>query len=233
VESASSEPKIRVVSGEVEAKAVTSRTVLPSAGQGPWPPFERVGEIVATAGRKLPAHAHEHQEVVTYVIEGFATHVLGAAAPEPLRPRSVVVLAAPGKITHALSPAEGSTIRWASVVVALPPASAGAPTEQRAQLGDPAPQPDGTVVRRLVGAGGLRSQVALECDEIEFVASGTSFRRIGHDRRAVLYAFRGRGRVDAFPVEEGEAALIERVSGIGLHGEPGFRALLASVPRGA
>ena len=224
--------RVRILAGEVEAKSVTSRTVIPSARQGAWGAFQRVGEVIATVDRKLPAHGHERQEVLTYGVEGFATVAIGDGPAQSLDPHTVVLLTSPAKTTHAISPARGSTVRWVSLVVGLPDGSNGA---VRAQWGRPtasAPQPDGSVVRRLVGAGtGVVSASGLEASEIAFASSGTSFLPVGHDRQAVVYALSGRGQVDAQPVEEGEAALVEESAGLGLHGRPGFRVILATVPR--
>jgi redox-sensitive bicupin YhaK (pirin superfamily) len=228
----SSAPSLRIVGGEVQARTTTSRTVIPTAAQSAWPPFRRVAEVIATVDRKLPAHGHEGEEVLTYGIEGSASVAVGGTPPKPLQAHTVVLLTAPGKAIHAISPAEGSTVRWFSVVVGLASPATG---DTRVQWGRPPagdPQPDGTVVRRLVGPGsGVTSTARLEGEAIEFLSEGTTFRRVGRDRRAVVYALSGRGRVDGQAIEQGEAALVENYSGLGLQGHPGFRAVLVVAPR--
>ena len=221
--------RLRLVAGELDSKTVLSRTVLPSSAQGVWPPFHRLGEIAASVGRKLPAHAHESEEVLTYLLEGFATVSVADGAPASVEAPAVLLLAAPGKVVHAISPA--SAVRWVAVVVELPRTAGATLVSERYAPTTTGPLPDGTVQHRLLGAGAkFSSKAGVECSEIEFVAGGTTFRRIGRERRAIVYAVRGRGSVDGTPVEEGEAALVEGVSGISVHGSQGFRALLTIAP---
>jgi redox-sensitive bicupin YhaK (pirin superfamily) len=222
--------RIRLVTGELESRSVASRTVLPTPAQGAWPPFRRVGEIAATVRRKLPSHGHEAEEVLTYLVEGHASAVVGDRPAVPVQAPCVLLLDAPGKVGHQLSP--DSAVRWVSVVVSLPKTAGAGVTAERYAPTTSGPLPDGTIQHRLLGAGArFPSRAGVECSEIEFVAEGTAFQRIGRDRRAIVYAIRRRGRVDGTPIEEGEAALMEDVSGIALHGGPGFRALLTTAPR--
>jgi redox-sensitive bicupin YhaK (pirin superfamily) len=206
--------------------------VIPSSAQGVWAPFERVGEIVATLGRRFPPHSHEAEEVLTYMVEGLASYELPPGPPTALEPGAVGLLVSSAKVVHTLKPSRGTTIRWFSLVADLP---AGAAVPTRAQFDRPAtsaPQADGSVTRRLVGpAASVTSAMGLEVEEVGFVTAGTSFRRIGHERRGVVYALSGRGDVDGQAIEIGEAALVENVSGIALRGSTGFRSLVATVPK--
>jgi redox-sensitive bicupin YhaK (pirin superfamily) len=223
---------VRVVPGVVTSRSATARVVLPTGRQPVWPPFARVAETIVAVGRRFPAHVHENAEVLTFVVEGLAAYELPPSPPVSMEPGSLELLASSAEVTHAIRPAQGTSVRWFSLVADLPP-EASVPT--RAQFDRPTPsgpQADGTVVRRLVGPGArVVSATGLEAEEVAFGPGGTSFRRIGRDRRGLVYAFSGRGRVDGEPIEVGEAALVENASGIALQGNPGFRVALATLPR--
>jgi redox-sensitive bicupin YhaK (pirin superfamily) len=223
---------VQVTRGEINAKDVTTRTVIPTAARPRWPPFERVAETIATPRRPFPPHRHEEVEVLTYVIEGSASYVYGPGPPDSLAPGSTRLLTAPRPVSHAINPGTGQTVRWFATVVSIP---AGMPAEPRLQSGRADPtgmQPDGTVVRHLVGPGtSLTSSVGFEGEAIEFRSTGTTFRKVGHDRVAVCYALSGSGTVDNELLDGGEAALIEQSAGIALQGQPGFRVVLVRAPR--
>jgi redox-sensitive bicupin YhaK (pirin superfamily) len=225
-------PSVRIVPGVVDSHNVTARLVLPTSQQGAWPPFVRVAESIAAVGRRFPQHAHEAEEVLTFEIEGNASYEIPPSPAVALDPGCLELLASSSKVTHAIRPAGGTSVRWFSLVVSLP---AGAAVPTRAQFDRPtasALQADGTVVRRLVGPGArTASACGLEAEEITFGSEGTSFRRVGRDRRGLVYAFAGRGGVDNEPLELGEAALIENASGIALRGARGFRVVVATLPR--
>ncbi len=206
--------------------------VIPTPTQGPWAPFDRVGEVVVTVGRKFAPHAHQAQEVLTYVVEGFASYAPETGPVQSMRPGSVLLLTSPSRTSHSVNPSRGATVRWFAVVVDLPGSSAKNITIQTDTPIAAAPDPDGTVVRRLVGPGTkVTSSAGLSCEEVLFADEGTSFRRVGHDRRGVVYALAGRGQVDGEILEVGEAALVEDAAGLALHGRPGFRVLLVTAPR--
>jgi redox-sensitive bicupin YhaK (pirin superfamily) len=223
---------IRVVRGEIGSKDVTARVIIPTAAQPKWPPFERVAETIATPRRPFPLHKHERTEVLTYVIEGSAFYTFGSGTPEPMEPGSTKLLMAAISASHTINSAKGQTVRWFSVVATLPPGNAATNLLQSSRPVSTEMQPDGTVVQPLVGPHStLTSAAGLDCEAIRFAQEGTSFRRIGHDRVALVYAFLGPGEVDNNSLEAGEAALVEDAAGIALKGEPGFGVILCSAPR--
>lgn len=222
----------QVVRGEIDSKDATTRVVLPSPSRGSFPPFERVAETIATPRRRFPPHRHQGVEVLTYVTEGSATYVFGPGTADSLVPGAARLLTAPTSVSHAINPHEGTTVRWLAVVATLPDGTAAEPRLQSGLAHTSGVQPDGTVVRRVVGLGtGLISAAGLECEAVEFQTNGTSFRRVGHDRVAVCYNLFGGGSVDNRTLEVGEAALVENAGGVALQGEPGFHIVLVSAPR--
>jgi quercetin 2,3-dioxygenase len=224
-------PTLRWIPGEVVAKSTTARLLLPGPGISTWLPFTRAVETIATAARQLPAHAHEGEEVLTYMFEGFADYQYQSDPPAPLPPGSVRLLTSPSKSTHRISPARGSAIRWFSLVVRLPPSVKGDSRVQSAQPASTGTQPDGTVVHDLVGPGSpISAKSGLTAREVSFTSAGTTFQRMGRDRRGLVYALAGRGGIDSQPIEGGEGVLVEGASGIAVHGQAGLRVLVASAP---
>jgi len=223
---------IQIGRGEIDSKDATTRIVLPTASLKSLPPFERVAETIATPRRRFPPHRHERVEVLTYVTEGSATYVLGPGTADPLVPGATRLLTAPTSVSHSINPHEGTTVRWLAVVATLPDGKASEPRLQSGLAMASDAQPDGTIVRHVVGPGtGLNSAVGLECEAVEFKTGGTSFRRVGHDRVAVCYNLLGEGSVDNRVLEVGEAAIVENAGGVALQGEPGFHIALVSAPR--
>lgn len=223
-------PFLRVVPGEVEQKNATTRLVIPTSVQPAWPPFARVGETVANQARQFPAHSHERQEVLTYVNEGFAAYQLESQPVELLRPGSARLLTTPSRSTHRISPARGGAIRWFSLVIGI---SLAETKEPRLQASEPPSSPtyeDDAIVRSLVGPSAPMVSGILECREITFVTRSTTFRRVGHDRRALVYVLAGRGTVDEHGVEAGEGVLLEGVAGVAVQGGEGFRVIVATAP---
>jgi quercetin 2,3-dioxygenase len=224
----------RIVRGEVGTRDATTRTVIPTVAQPRWLSFERVAETIATPRRPFRPHRHEGVEVLTYVIEGSASYGCGPSSPDTLVTGATRLLTAPTSVSHAISPGKGQTVRWFAVVVSLPAGTAAAPRLQSGQADPTEVQPDGTIVRRLVGPGTtLTSSVGLEGEAIEFRSEGATFRKVGHDHAAVCYALSGRGRVDNDILDGGEAALVEESAGIALQGQPGFHVVLVRAPRGS
>jgi len=223
---------IRVVTGEIEAKDATTRVALPIGTLPRWPPFERVAETIATPRRPFPPHGHVGVEVLTYVIEGSGSYSYLAEAPREVAAGSVLLLTAPVSQTHALNPAKGRTVRWFAAVLKLP---AGVPPTNRLQSARTESKrgaSEGTVVRRLVGAGSsIASAAGLEAKTIEFESGATSFQKVGHDRVVACYALSGQGRVDNETLEGGEAAFVQDAAGVALEGQPGFRVVFLSAPR--
>ncbi len=223
---------VRIASGEIESRLVSTRLVIPSSAQPAWPPFRRLGESIASRGRQLPAHAHAAEEVLTYVIEGFASYQLDAGPSVPLSQGSARLLTALSRVNHRVVPAEGAAIRWFNLVVGLPQASVGGPQLQAAGPGVPPVEVDNVRVVRLVGPEApMRSSAGLECADLLFVQESTTFATLGGGRRAIVYALAGHGSVDQRDLSSGEAALAEGLPAVAIRGAPGFRAILATAPR--
>jgi len=230
---ASSAPRsVRIVPGELETKSAMTRLVIPSSGQPAWPPFLRAGETVVSRLRRFPSHLHDREEVLTYVSEGFATYQLDTRPAHLLSPGSARLLSSPSRSTHQISPARAGPIRWFSLVVGIPPSASN---ELHLQASEPPVFPqyeESAVVRRLVGPGAeMTSSIGLECREILFVERSTTFQRVGHDRRGLVYVLAGRGSVEGHDVEVGDGVLAEGVTGIAIQNVEGLRVIAASAPR--
>ena len=91
---------------------------------------------------------------------------------------------------------------------------------------------DGTIRTALIGSNGpARTSSDLEFTDIGFVKEGTTFLRVGRDRRGIAYVLSGIGSVNDHSLEPGHAVLLENRSGLSLNGEAGYRVAIASVPR--
>lgn len=223
---------LRVVTGEIDSRTVSTLLVIPTVSQPAWPPFQRVAESIASRGRQMPAHAHEHEEVLTYVTEGFASYQLEGSAADPLPQGSARFLTAPSRATHRVSPAQGGAIRWFNLVVSLPRTFEGSTRLQSLRPDAPSLDVDNVQVLPLVGPRApMRSMSGLECQRMAFADDSTTFPRVGENRRAILYALTGEGAVDQRSVGGGDAVLIEGVPGVAIHGSAGFRAIFATAPR--
>ncbi|MCI4373608.1 MAG: hypothetical protein L3K02_08215 [Thermoplasmata archaeon] len=224
---------VRVLLGEISGKDATTRAVIPTTGQLPWPPFERVAETIATPRRRFPLHRHAAAEVLTYIIEGSGTYEVAPHSPVPVAPGATGLLTASTSLSHAIHPGQGQTIRWYAVVATLPAASSAPAGVEYGQAVPEPGMPDGITAHRLLGPGTrIASAIGLECELIEFPSNGTTFRKVGHDRIAICYVLAGSGSVDNQALETGEAALVDDAGGIALQGRPGFRVILTSAPRG-
>jgi redox-sensitive bicupin YhaK (pirin superfamily) len=222
---------VRVLAGEVDAKDVTTRTVIPSSSMAFWSPFVRVGETIATPRKRFGTHTHERQEVMIYLIEGAAQHSSGTGGAEDLLNGSVLLLSAIPSAAHAVNPRPGHTARWFSIVVELPPEIPGEGGRRVGRTQPSATQPDGTKLTPLVGPGAPSvSRLGMEVTAIDFIESGTSFQKVGQHHRSLFYALAGRGTVDNSPVEVGEAALVENSAAVSVSGGAGFRVVHATVP---
>jgi len=223
---------VQVVPGEIRAQDATTRAVIPTSSAPEWPPFKRVAETIATPRRRFPPHKHEGVEVLTYVIEGSGTHEFGSDPPWSVQPGSTSLLTAPTAVAHSMNPGKGQTLRWFGILVALPSGATGSVRLQSSRPEASGVQPDGTILRHLVGPGSsITSTIGVECEEIEFRNSGIAFRRVGHDRVAVAYIISGRGQIDGAGVETGEAALAQDAAGVGIQGRAGLKLMFASAPR--
>lgn len=227
-----SSQSFRIVAGDIESGLVTSRIVIPTPMQPIWPPFHRVSEGLTGRRRRLPSHAHEREEVLTYVIEGFASYQLEGKPEEQLAQGSARLLTATSRAIHRISPLEGASIRWFNLVLGLPQSLV---SPDRLQATDPAwrrTYVDNVEVRRLTGPSGpMRAVSGLECEVMAFSRRGTTFRRVGSGHRAVVYALAGQGAVDERAIETGETAFVEDLPGVSVGGAAGFQAVFASAPR--
>jgi quercetin 2,3-dioxygenase len=225
--------RIHVAAGQIDLSDVSARVLFPTLQQGPWLPFERFAETIATARKKVGLHDHKEEEVVVYVLEGSVDHEDGQGLHTALGKNSILLLTAKGELHHELGMQKGRVARWISIVLRLNPGAAPLPTStQVGVVPKTAPAADGTTTRRLVGPGSLvTSPTGLELDDVEFSQSGTCFCRVGRDRQCVTYVLKGTGKIDDQRVEQGVGALLENVSGVSFTGTPGFRVLLATAPR--
>ncbi|MCI4332880.1 MAG: hypothetical protein L3K01_04010 [Thermoplasmata archaeon] len=220
---------IRVAPGQLDTSVVTTRLLVPTPDQPNWSPFQRVAESLANRARQLPTHAHEREEVLTYVTEGLASYQLESLAAEALPRGSGRLLISPGRVSHRISPTEGGAIRWFNLVVALPASVSGGPRLQRMDPQSPAVEEDTVLVRPIVGPRApMASSAGLECQELRFQNEGTTFRKIGADRRAVFAAMSGRGSVGPHAIEAGEVAFVEGMPGVAVQGDAGFWGILAT-----
>jgi redox-sensitive bicupin YhaK (pirin superfamily) len=229
---ASARPRsVRVAPGELDTAVVATRLLFPTPSQPEWRPFHRVAESLANRARQLPAHAHEGEEVLTYVTDGFAAYQLESGPTEPLPRGSGRLLTSPGRATHRISPTQGGAIRWFNLVVGLPANSTGGPRLQAMDPSAPMVEEDTVLVRSIVGAeAAMRSAAGLECQELRFRSDSTTFRKVGPNRRAVFYAMSGRGSVDQKGIEAGEVAFVEGMPGVAIQGRSGFVGILATIP---
>ena len=94
----------------------TSHLLMPTAEQGPFPPFDRFAETVATKRIQVGLHPHLAEEVVAYVLDGYVHHEDGGTHTV-LSPGSVLVVTAHQEIRHELTmqpSQEGRSARWQS-----------------------------------------------------------------------------------------------------------------------
>src|SRR5207248_4129591 len=73
--------------------------------------------------------------------------------------------------------------------------------------------------------------IGLECTDFECTGEAETAIPRGRGHRGVAYVLRGRGRIEKEPVGAGMGAVFENIRRLAVHGAPGFRLFLASVPR--
>lgn len=213
----------------------TSHLLIPTAEQGPFPPFDRFAETVATTRLRLGFHPHLAEEVINYVLDGSVHHEDGSGAHAVLHAGSVLVVTAHHEIRHELTmqPAEpGRRARSLSIVLRLPWHTERPPTSIRiTEAGDATEGLDGIVQRPVVGPlARAETFVGLECTDIEFTRESDLSFPIDGKRRGLAYVLGGVGRIEKLPVETGHGALMENLSRVAVYGSPGFRVFLATVP---
>jgi redox-sensitive bicupin YhaK (pirin superfamily) len=227
--------RVAIVSSHPELDDPSTRLLMPTAEQGPFLPFDRFAETVAT-GRESPGrHPHLAEEVVAYVLEGSIRHEEGEGPSTVLRPGSVLVLTAHEEIRHALSMESGTDdggARWLSLVLRIPWHTEQPPTSlQIKDAGDASADLGGTIRRPVVGPRARAdSSLGLECTDIEFTRESDIRLEVGTGRRGVAYVVRGMGTIEKHPVGMGQGALLDNVGIVTITGSPGFRVFVASVP---
>ena len=70
----------------------TAHLLMPTAEQGPFPPFDRFAESVATSRMQAGLHPHLSEEVVAYVLDGYVRHEDGTGNHTVMNPGSVLVV---------------------------------------------------------------------------------------------------------------------------------------------
>src|SRR5207249_2366261 len=114
--------QVMIRSSHEDLSDPTSHLLMPTAEQGPFPPFDRFAETVATKRIQVGLHPHLAEEVVAYVLDGYVHHEDGGTHTV-LSPGSVLVVTAHQEIRHELTmqpSQEGGSARWLSIVLRLP-----------------------------------------------------------------------------------------------------------------
>src|SRR3989454_9455442 len=81
----------------------TAHLLMPTAEQGPFPPFDRFAESVATSRMQAGLHPHLAEEVVAYVLDGYVHHEDGTGNHTVMNPGSLLVVTAHQEIRHELT----------------------------------------------------------------------------------------------------------------------------------
>src|SRR6266567_2186287 len=136
---------MKIAQGQIDASDVTTRLLFPTSQQGPWLPFERFAETIATARKKEGLHSHQTEEVFVYVLEGYVDHESDGGQHATLTEGSVLVLTAHEPIRHELVMQKGRSARWLSIVLRIPWHTEAPPTSvQIKEAGDAIEASDGT-----------------------------------------------------------------------------------------
>src|SRR5437899_9253621 len=134
----------------------TSHLLIPTVEQGPFLPFDRFAETLATRRTQLGLHPHLAEEVVAYVLDGYVHHEDGTGNHTVLNPGSVLVVTTHQEIRHELTmqpSQEARSARWLSIVLRLPWHTEPPPTSiQIKDAGDATEPIDGNLRRHGDGA---------------------------------------------------------------------------------
>jgi redox-sensitive bicupin YhaK (pirin superfamily) len=209
---------------------------MPTAEQAPFPPFDRFADTVAKARVERGLHPHLAEEVVAYVLDGQVHHEDDSGHHTVLRPGMVLLITAHEEVRHDLTmqpSQEGRGARWLSMVLRLPwHTQAPVTSLQMKEAGDPIDRTTTVIERPIVGSRARAdSALGLECSEFEFTGEAETAIPLGRGKRGVAYVLQGSGRIEKEPVEVGTGATFEDIQRLAVHGSPGFRLFLASVPR--
>jgi len=227
--------RVVIRSSHEDLSEPTSHLLIPTAEQGPLPPFDRFAETVATARLQLGFHTHLAEEVVTYVLDGSVHHEDGSGKHTVLNAGSVLVVTAHQEIRHELTmqPVQaGRNARSISIVLRLPWHTEPPPTLiQIKDTGDLVEATDGILQRAVVGPlARADSSMGLECVDLKLPEAAQASFNVGRHRRGIAYVLEGSGTIEKERIESGQGALFENVTNLTLSGSPGFRVFLASVP---
>src|SRR6266566_3910927 len=150
--------RVMIRSSHEDLSDPTSHLLMPTAEQGPFPPFDRFAETVTTRRMQVGLHPHLAEEVVAYVLDGSVHHEDGAGTHTVLFPGSVLVVTAHQEIRHELTmqpTQEGRSARWLSIVLRLPWHTEAPPTSiQIKDAGDATESRDGTMHQMACAPGG-------------------------------------------------------------------------------
>jgi redox-sensitive bicupin YhaK (pirin superfamily) len=220
------------LSSEVDSGDVSTRVLLPRPDQPAWLPFKRVAETIPRSTLSGATHPHAAEEVLVYVLEGATRHADADGHQVDLHKGSVLLLTALSRTSHEILYEPGHAQHWVSLVVDASSSPPGESTHlQQEPVGASGAGSDGLIRRPLVGPSSpVRSSVGLEAWDLEFQDGGTAFPKVGRNRRGVLYALTGEGRVENRPVAGGKGVLVAQSSGFTLTGDAGFRVILATAP---
>src|SRR5439155_574910 len=147
---------VTVVRSHPDLSDPSTRLLMPTTEQGPFPPFDRFADTVANARVQRGLHEHLAEEVVAYVLDGQVHHEDGAGEHTVLRPGSVLLVTAHEQIRHELTmqpSQEGRAARWLSIVLRLPcHTQAPVTSVQITDAGDAIPLTTTVVERPIVGS---------------------------------------------------------------------------------
>ncbi|MGI0132282.1 MAG: pirin family protein [Thermoplasmata archaeon] len=218
----------------MQLEQLTGRVLFPTMQQGPWLPYERFAEVIASRPNEAVLHSHRLEEVVNYVISGTVIHQDDRGERAEVEAESVIVLSTGPERSHDVYPAEGRAAHWIAIgVELLGRADETESVLQIVHLPEAQSLQKGVLVRQVVGSRSpARSIRGLEVVDLEFKdTEEVALRRpcgLGH--REVAYVLYGSGSVDGLTVAPGAAVLTEDVPSVEVRGSPGFRVLIATAP---